>query len=84
MDHIASVFASVGDAQTMGSFLAEILTPAERSTLALRWKLLKMLHKQIPQRRIADELGVSLCKITRGSKILKQPGSVSRRLLSVE
>jgi TrpR family trp operon transcriptional repressor len=33
------------------------------------------------QRKIADELGISLCKITRGSKILKNRKSVTVRML---
>jgi TrpR family trp operon transcriptional repressor len=40
-----------------------------------------MLMEGVPQRQIADELGVSLCKITRGAKILKQIDSVSKQHL---
>ena len=52
-------------------FLSEILTPNEIETLAKRWRILKMLKKGISQRAISKELNVSLCKVTRGSKILK-------------
>jgi TrpR family transcriptional regulator, trp operon repressor len=62
----------------MRHFLEEILTPAERKDLALRWKLMEMLQEGIPQRKIASELGISLCKITRGAKILKDGRSVSK------
>lgn len=65
----------------MQRFLNEILTPAERRDLALRWRLMKLLHAGVPQRKVAARLGVSLCKITRGSRVLRRPGSVSRRLL---
>jgi TrpR family trp operon transcriptional repressor len=35
----------------------------------------------MPQREIAKNLEVSLCKITRGSRELKKPGSAFRRIL---
>jgi TrpR family trp operon transcriptional repressor len=36
---------------------------------------MKDLHDGKTQREIANDLGISLCKITRGSKILKDPES---------
>jgi len=81
---VAGVFAAISDRETMKAFLEEILSPAERSSLAMRWKLLRMLHLGVPQREIAGKLHLSLCKITRGSRILKNPKSVSRALLSLK
>ena len=40
-----------------------------------------LLQAGVPQRRIAEELGISLCKITRGSRILKRPQGVIRGIL---
>ena len=48
-----------------------LLTPPEREKIALRWKLVCLLEKGETQRHIASELGISLCKITRGSHELK-------------
>ena len=79
---VAEVLASVREPRTMARLLEELLTPAERHDLALRWRLLGCLRRGDTQRRIATDLGISLCKITRGSRILKQPGSVSARLLA--
>ena len=56
--------------------LEEIMTPAELDDLSLRWLLMKKLKLGLPQRRIAEELHISLCKITRGSKVLKNPSSL--------
>jgi TrpR family transcriptional regulator, trp operon repressor len=81
---VAGVFAAINDCEIMMAFLEEILSPAERSSVTMRWKLLRMLHLGVPQREIAGKLHLSLCKITRGSKILKNPKSVSRALLSPE
>jgi TrpR family trp operon transcriptional repressor len=79
---VAELFAGVSDPQTMRRLLDEILTPAELRDLALRWELMKRLHAGVAQRRIAAELGISLCKITRGSRILKQPQGVLREKLA--
>jgi TrpR family transcriptional regulator, trp operon repressor len=76
------VFASITDRATMRSFLEEILSPSERASVAMRWKLLRMLHNGVPQREIAGKLGLSLCKITRGSRILRDAESVARVLLT--
>lgn len=81
IEDICSVLCDIEDSDKMCRFLEEILTPAERKDLFLRWKLMQMLIDGIPQRQIAEELGVSLCKITRGAKILKQNNSVSKQYL---
>jgi TrpR family trp operon transcriptional repressor len=78
---VAELFAGVSDRQEMLRLLDEILTPAELRDLALRWRLVQRLHAGVPQRRIAGELGISLCKITRGSRILKQKNGVIRGIL---
>ena len=80
-DEICSVLCEIQDSEQMKYFLDEILTPAERDDLALRWQLMEMLQDGIPQRHIASELGISLCKITRGAKILKNDQSISKRYL---
>ena len=79
---ICSVMCDVSEPVQMQEFLTEILTPSECRDLALRWELMRRLKKGIPQRRIAAELGISLCKITRGAKILKQDHSISKHYLN--
>ena len=79
---IAQVFAQVGEADSMARLLSEMLTDAERHDLALRWELLKLLRDGVPQREIAAKLHVSLCKITRGAKILKDEDSLVRTILA--
>ena len=78
---VATLFASVSERQAMRLLMDEILTPAELRDLALRWRLVQRLHAGAPQRQIAAELGISLCKITRGSRILKRPQGVIRGIL---
>lgn len=81
MRELAQVFTDITDVKTMESFFEEIFTEAERKDLALRWQLMKMLNQKKPQREIASLLRISLCKITRGAKIVKDPESVSRQFL---
>jgi TrpR family transcriptional regulator, trp operon repressor len=70
------------DASLIEGFLYSLLTPSEADEMAKRWALVKELSHGTPQRKIADELGLSLCKITRGSRELKKDGSAFKILLS--
>ena len=78
---LAKVFANIRDEQEMASFLQEILTPGEIRTLSMRWELLKDLFAGETQRHIAAKHRISLCKITRGSKILRKENSATLQLL---
>jgi len=69
------------DAVLIEDFLYSLLTPAEADEMAKRWALVKELSTGMPQRKIAEELGLSLCKITRGSRELKKEGSAFKALL---
>ncbi len=80
-EEISSVLCRIQKPDEMQQFLEEVLTPAERKDLALRWALMQRLMDGVPQRQIAEDLGVSLCKITRGAKILKQNDSISKQHL---
>lgn len=81
LSQLSQVLCRIDDSRQMQDFLAEILTPSERRDLALRWELMRRLKSGDPQRKIARELGISLCKITRGAKILKREHSLSKRYL---
>ena len=81
LDELSAALASVTGQKNMLRFLEEIHTPSELKDLGLRWRLLKMLHQGYPQREIARKLKISLCKITRGSKILKGRNSVTKELI---
>ena len=49
---------------------------SEIETLSKRWRILELLAQGSTQREIAKDLQVSLCKVTRGAKILKDRESV--------
>lgn len=58
------------------AFFKELLTKSEIDTLSKRWRIINMLNEGVTQREIAKELQVSLCKVTRGAKILKDKDSI--------
>lgn len=78
---LTDALAAIRSRAEAGDFLRAILTPRELEKIALRWRLVRMLHEGWSQRHIAGELGVSLCKITRGSKELKYGPPGFRRLV---
>lgn len=75
------LFTRINDPEEMETFFSEIFTPRELSDMAMRWQLLKELYEGNPQRVIANRHHISLCKITRGSKLLKKDHSVTKILL---
>jgi TrpR family trp operon transcriptional repressor len=81
---LVNALAICGDSSLIEDFLRCLLTPAEIADIAARWALVKALINKIPQREIAQDLGISLCKITRGSRELKKPGSGFKRLMTVQ
>lgn len=78
---IAEVLARVDDAGLIFDFLKCILTKRELAEVDGRWELVKRLARGESQRAIARRLGMSLCKITRGSRELKKRNSAFKRIL---
>jgi TrpR family trp operon transcriptional repressor len=72
---LASVLARMTDAELIAKFLCAMFTPSELRDLSGRWEVVKRLRCGRSQRSIAHDLGMSLCKITRGSRELKKPDS---------
>lgn len=78
---LAKVFSHIENEREMEKFLIEILTESELDALHFRWRLMEDLYHGETQRHIAEKHHISLCKITRGSKILKDKTSISLKLL---
>ncbi|MDC7250843.1 MAG: Trp family transcriptional regulator [Sphaerochaetaceae bacterium] len=81
-DDLISIFCDTTDPDEMKRLFSEMFTDREQQDFVLRWDLLKDLYQGIPQREIAAKHKISLCKITRGSKILKKDQSFVRSILS--
>ena len=73
--------AAINKGARMSRFLKELLTPDELRNVMLRWRLMQMLNAGHTQRAIARRLKISLCKITRGSRILKNRRSVTAGII---
>ena len=66
---LSTRLAKVGE---LAEFYDLFLTLEEKKDLALRLLLVRaLLDEELTQREIAQELGVSIAKITRGSNALK-------------
>ena len=72
---------SVADPTLVEEFLYSLFTSSEADEIAKRWALVKQIADGRPQREIAKDLGLSLCKITRGSRELKKESSAFKRML---
>ena len=81
INELINVFSKVDNADSMKKLFEELFTPSERKNLSLRWQLMKMIYRKVPQREIASDLKISLCKITRGAKVLKNPKSITKNIL---
>ena len=82
LSEIIDIFSETTDRREMRSLFEDMFTEAERTDIAKRWYIFKELYKGTPQRKIAKDMEVSLCKITRGPKTLKNDESVIKRVLS--
>ena len=57
--------------EDMEKALVRLLTSSELVELSNRLKIFQMLENGMPQRKIADILGVGIATVTRGSNALK-------------
>lgn len=68
---LCALLASIDSPKEADLLLQDLFTPQEIDSLAERWQLVQALAKGTPQRDIADQLDVSISKITRGSRVLQ-------------
>ena len=78
---ISNILSKFQKKDEIFTFLNEIFTLNELEILSKRWRILKLLSQNKTQREIAAELNVSLCKVTRGSKILKDKKAITTKIL---
>ena len=81
-DDLLDLFASTTDREGMRQLFEDMFTDAERKDFELRCKLMNDLYNHVSQREIASNLHISLCRITRGSKMLKKQDGAVRKYLS--
>lgn len=81
LEEVCKLLAITGDEKLIQQFFDCLFTPSELQDMAKRWLLVKEIDKGTTQREIARMFGMSLCKITRGSKELKKEDSAFRIML---
>lgn len=79
---IVSILLSIETEEDMEALLDDLLTEKEILDIIDRFLVLDDLYRGKSQRDIAANRKMSLCKITRGSKMLKKKDGFMRRLLS--
>jgi TrpR family trp operon transcriptional repressor len=71
LEELINILLSIRSKDEMGDFLKGILTAKELLEIPNRLKIIKMLKKGISQHEIAQNLGVGVMTVTRGSKELQ-------------
>ncbi len=80
---LSTTLAAIDNKELIEEFLQCILTQSEISEVTSRWTLVRRIKNGQTQRSIANELGLSLCKITRGSKELKKEDSAFKKVIEL-
>jgi len=72
LDQLVNHLLSQGSPESMEQALCDLLTTGELADVAKRLQIIEMLLQGVPQRQIADKLGVGIATVTRGSHHLKR------------
>lgn len=83
LKELSSALAVIEDKVLIEEFLECILTASEIKEVSSRWSLVRRINNGQTQRGIAQDLGLSLCKITRGSKELKKEDSAFKKVIEI-
>ena len=82
MKKIVAILNELKTGKEIEKFFNEIFTKNELNTLSKRWRIMELLAQGNTQRDISSKLNVSLCKVTRGAKILKNKNSIAVKHLN--
>ena len=68
---LSGLILATRNREELETLIQGLFTPQEIEEVALRWELMARLLAGRTQRQISQDLGVSLGKIARGSRLLK-------------
>lgn len=71
ISHLVNHLLAQETAEQMKEALRELLTSNELLDVANRLQIFEMLEQGVPQRQIAEKLGVGIATVTRGSNAMK-------------
>ena len=71
ISHLVNHLLAQETAEQMEEALGELLTSSELLDVAKRLQIFEMLEQGVPQRQIAEKLGVGIATVTRGSNAMK-------------
>lgn len=69
------------DRQLLKGFLEDIFTKDEFETISVRWQIVKRIAKGERHRDIAEDLGLGVATVTRGSKEMKEENGGFKKVL---
>lgn len=78
---LLQLLCQIDNQSTMSDVLSNLLTPQEREELGVRLRVFRALLSGKTQRAIANELGVSIATVTRGSRELQYGKPGIRKLI---
>ncbi len=70
--HLVNHLLAQDSPEALEKALSDLLTASELDDVARRLQIIEMLAEGVPQRQIADHLGVGIATVSRGSNVLKQ------------
>ncbi|HRI35615.1 MAG TPA: YerC/YecD family TrpR-related protein [bacterium] len=65
------IFRAIESPEEFSRFLEDILTPAERADLGQRAEILRRLLSGATQRKIAEDMAISITTVSRGNRIIE-------------
>ncbi len=78
---LLQALCTIKDPGEMRRVLGDLLTRSEIAAVRKRWTILRLLREGMPQRQIAKRIGGSLCNVTRGARLLRNPDCASGGLM---
>lgn len=69
--NLAEIFSQLKSQREWEEFIEDFFSPSEVLQFEERWKIAVALLEKKTQRAVAESLGVSISKVTRGAQVLK-------------
>ena len=80
--HLLQSLCAIKAPEEMRRVLGDLLTRSEYNALLKRWSILCLLRDGVSQRETARRIGGSLCNVTRGARLLRDPACASATLMA--